>query len=278
MRVRILFLPDLPVDGEGDRFRPLLERLGLAGLDWRVEGPGEGSGENADYIAFLGRERAEARLGGDVRMGRQEARIGAAEVWVLPATAFSRRGSFYEGIWRAFAARVLGRDLAVRDEFKGMAPDEIKAALEARRHDFAVCCCNLAYDFNIGTVVRTANAFLAREVWIYGRRRWDKRGAMGSYHYENILHVADAADFAARVRERGYSVVVFEQTPAATPLPSFRWPPAPLLVFGQEGEGVPPELLAMAEHLVVIPQSGSIRSLNVGVAAAIAMYSALASS
>ena len=63
------------------------------------------------------------------------------------------------------------------------------------------------YDFNIGSVIRSANAFLAKEVVIYGRRKADLRGAMGSYIYESIVHLADAAALDAFVEERGYTIV-----------------------------------------------------------------------
>lgn len=262
---RVVFLPDRPVDREGDLFRALVADLGL-------EGEVEGDPEGADFVAFVGRERAERHFGTRVKTGPAGRGFGGAEVYVLPSTAPEMRRHFYEGQWRSFAARVLGRDLAVRDEYKGMAPEEIKAALDRKRFPFAVLCANVAYDFNLGTIIRTANAFLAREIVIYGNRKADLRGAMGSHVYETIVHVPDADALRRFVASRGYAPVCFEETEDAVPLPEFRWPPDPLLIFGQEGPGVPEELHALAAHRVSIPQHGSIRSLNVGVAAGIAMY------
>lgn len=268
--MKVVFLPDRDVDRPGDLFRALVSELGLA--DYAVDGDVAG----ADFVAFIGRERAEAHFGRKVKSGPQketlDGTMGNARVYVLPSTAPERRGKFYEGVWRSFATHVLGRDLAVRDEFKGLAPEDVKAALDARRYEFAVCCANVVYDFNLGSVVRTANAFLAAEFWIYGRKKADLRAAMGSYVYETVVHVPDEDGFAARVSEQARSVVVFEETSDAVELATFRWPPRPLLVFGQEGPGVPDELRARADHTVVIPQYGSIRSLNVGVAAGIAMF------
>jgi len=262
---RIVFLPDRPVDREGDLFHALVAGLGLE--EFEVDGDPHG----ADFVAFVGKERAAEALGGRVRTGRQEARWHGAEVYVLPSTAPEHRGRFYEGRWRSFAARVLGRDLAVRDEFKGMAPEQIKAALDARRFDFAVCCVNVAYDFNLGSIIRTANAFLAREVVLFGRKKADLRGAMGSYVYEDVVHAPDRAALERLIEERAYAPVCFEEAKDATPLAEFRWPPRPLMVFGQEGPGIPEELLDLGA-VVHIPQYGSIRSLNAGVAAGIAMY------
>ena len=131
---------------------------------------------------------------------------------------------------------------------------------------------NVVYDFNLGSIIRTANAFLAGEVVIYGRRKADLRGAMGSYVYENLVHIPDAATLDTFVADRGYTTVCFEETKGAIPLAELRWPAKPLMIFGQEGPGVPNELLERAAHTVHIPQYGSIRSLNVSVAAGIAMH------
>ncbi len=263
---RVVFWPDQPVDQPADLFRALVAELGIK--EYEVEGEIAG----ADFVAFVGRKRAEAHFGRKLKSGPVGESIDGAQAYVLPSTAPKQRGKFYEGVWRSFAAHVLGRDLAVRDEFKGLAPEAIKAALDERRFLFAVCCANIVYDFNLGSTVRTANAFLAGEFWIYGRKKADLRAAMGSYVYETIVHVPDEAAFAQRVAEQQRTVVVFEETADAVELATFSWPPRPLLVFGQEGPGVPPELRARADHTVVIPQYGSIRSLNVGVAAGIAMY------
>ena len=263
---RVVFLPDTPVDEDGNLFRALVEELELD--DFAVDAEHAG----AAFVAFVGKERAEKHLGRRVKTGRQKEKIGAAAVYVLPSTARPLRGSFYVGIWRDFASHVLGRDLAVRDEFKGMAPEAIKEVLDARRHPFAVCAANIVYDFNIGTLIRSANAFLAREILIYGRRRFDARGAMGAHHYMDLVFLENDEALDRHVAGRGYQVVVFEETKDAVPLAEFVWPEDPLMVFGQEGPGVPEPLLARADATVYIPQFGSMRSLNVGVASGIAMY------
>lgn len=263
---RIVFLPDKPIDRPGDLFFDLVRALGLENFEIDAK-PG-----GADFVAFIGKERAERQLGHRPKTGPQDMNLGGAEVYVLPSTAPELRGRFYEGVWRRFAAHVLRRDLAVRDEYKGMAPEAIKKALDEKRHAFGVLCANLVYDFNLGSIIRTANAFLAGEVVIYGRRKADLRGAMGSYVYENLVHIPDAAALDAFVADRGYTTVCFEETAAAVPLAELEWPPKPLMIFGQEGPGVPAELLERAALTAHIPQYGSIRSLNVSVAAGIAMY------
>ncbi|MEE8104487.1 MAG: TrmH family RNA methyltransferase [Planctomycetota bacterium] len=266
---RICFLPDSPIDEEGNTFRALLAELGLNECDVEIGADPEAGGY--DYVAFVGKERARARFGDGTRTGRQEEKLGGGAVFVLPSTALKHRGRFFQGVWVEFASLVLGRDLAVRDEFKGLAPAEIKRQLDERRFPFAVLAANLVYDFNIGTLIRNANAFLAREILIYGRRRYDRRAAMGAHHYMDIEFLSDPAALDAHIESRGYHVVVFEETPDATPIAEFEWPQDPLMVFGQEGPGVPDILLARADSRVSIPLYGSMRSINVGVASGIAM-------
>jgi len=257
---RIVFLPDRPVDRDGDLFHALVSELGLE--HWVIdEEPG-----HDDVVAYVGKERATEAFGERVRTGPFRG------VYVLPSTAPEHRAKFYEGVWRNFASFVLGRDLAVRDEFKGLPTEEIKARLDAQRFEFGLLAANVAYDINIGSIVRSANAFLAAEVVLYGRRKADLRGAMGAQNYENLVHVADAGELDVLLENRAYSLVCLEDSPGAVELPNFEWPARPLLAFGQEGPGLPGEVLARAAHTVVIPQFGSMRSINVGVAAGIAMY------
>lgn len=263
---QVVFLPDKPIDRPGDLFFDLVRQLGLQ--DYAIDAEPAG----AEFVAFIGKERAEHHLGRRPKTGPQDLKLAGAEVYVLPSTAPEMRGRFYEGVWRRFAAHVLQRDLAVRDEYKGMSPEAIKRALDRKRHAFGVLCANVVYDLNLGSIIRTANAFLAGEVVLYGRRKADLRGAMGSYVYENLVHIPNAAALDGFVAERGYTPVCFEETEGAVPLADLKWPKKPLMIFGQEGPGVPAELLERATLTAHIPQYGSIRSLNVSVAAGIAMY------
>jgi tRNA G18 (ribose-2'-O)-methylase SpoU len=131
---------------------------------------------------------------------------------------------------------------------------------------------NFAHDHNIGTVVRTANAFAAAGVHIVGRRRWNRRGAMVTDRYQQLHHHPDVAgvrDFAA---EHGLVLVAVDNTPGAVPLETTELPRECLLLFGQEGPGLTAEARAAAGLVVSIAQFGSTRSINAGVAAGIAMH------
>ena len=132
---RVVFYPDRDPDRPGDLFRELVAELELEGL-FEIDG----DPADADYVAFIGRERAEVQFGRRLKTGPTGETWGGAEVYVLPSTAPEMRRRFYEGVWRSFASHVLGRDLAVRDEFKGLTPEEIKARLDKRRFPFAVLC------------------------------------------------------------------------------------------------------------------------------------------
>ena len=159
------------------------------------------------------------------------------------------------------------------DYYKYWEQDAIKADLDQRRHPFVVMVENLAIDFNIGTVLRNANAFLAEKVWITGSGSWDRRGAMGVQNYERIEKVRNSMDVIEQHRERGYKIVAVDNQPGAENMMEFEWPEKSLMIFGQESIGVSPWSIEAADHLVYIPQWGSVRSLNVGVASGLTMYS-----
>jgi len=147
--------------------------------------------------------------------------------------------------------------------------EAIKADLDKKRHGFNVLCSNLHNDFNIACVIRCANAFLARKVYIYGRRKYDKRGTVGAHHYEHIEFIKQPDELGALLEQ--LSLVAFDNVEGAAPIEDFTWPTNTLMAFGQEQVGLPPEILNRAEHKVYIRQYGSVRSLNVAVAAGIAM-------
>ncbi len=131
---------------------------------------------------------------------------------------------------------------------------------------------NWRHDLNIGTVVRTANAFLAREVIIVGNRRWNRRGAMVTDRYQHIRHVPSAEELATYAADAGYMIVAIDNLPGAVPLETTPLPLRALLLFGQEGTGLSDAARDVAATVCSIAQYGSTRSINAGVAAGIAMH------
>lgn len=160
----------------------------------------------------------------------------------------------------------------VVDRYRYWRHEAIVADLDTRRHPFHVVIENLQHDFNIGSIVRTANAFGAAEVHIVGRRRWNRRGAMVTDRYLHVRHHAEVDDLAAWAATAGVPLIGLENGPGSVPLETYSMPRQVGLVFGQEGPGLSLPLLAVCEATVAIAQFGSTRSINVGAAAAIAMH------
>lgn len=160
----------------------------------------------------------------------------------------------------------------VVDRYRYWRREAIVADLDTRRHPFHVAIENFGHDANIGTVVRTANAFLAAEVHIVGRRRWNRRGAMVTDRYQHLRHHQDVAALMDWAEAEGLPVVAVDNLPGAEPLETVRLPHGCVLLFGQEGPGVSDDARLRAAATVSIAQFGSTRSINAGVAAGIAMH------
>lgn len=160
----------------------------------------------------------------------------------------------------------------VVDRYRYWTHEAIVADLDGRRHGFHVAIENWQHDLNIGSVVRTANAFLAQEVHIIGRRRWNRRGAMVTDRYQHVRHHPTVADFTAWAAGEGLAVIGIDNFPDSVPLETYDLPERCVLVFGQEGPGLTPEVHEAAEATLSIAQFGSTRSINASAAAAIAMH------
>lgn len=160
----------------------------------------------------------------------------------------------------------------VVDAYRYWKLEAIVDDLDTKRHSFHVAIENLEHDFNIGSIVRTANAFLAQEVHIVGRKRWNRRGAMVTDRYQHIRHHESSADLTAWAKEANIPIIGIDNVPSSVPLETFDMPERCVLFFGQEGTGLAPEAIDACEAMVSIAQYGSTRSINVGAAAAIAMH------
>jgi len=160
----------------------------------------------------------------------------------------------------------------VVDRYRYWSMAAIVADLDQRRHPFHVAIENFAHDLNIGTVVRTANAFLAAEVHIVGRRRWNRRGAMVTDRYQHIRYHADAAELTTWAEKARLPVVAIDNLPGAIPLETAELPRECVLLFGQEGGGLSELARSCASVVCSIAQYGSTRSINAGVASGIAMH------
>jgi tRNA G18 (ribose-2'-O)-methylase SpoU len=182
----------------------------------------------------------------------------------------------------------------VADRYRYWRQEAVIADLDSRRHDFHVAIENWGHDFNIGSVVRTANAFNAKAFHIVGKRRWNRRGAMVTDRYQHEHHhptVSDLLDWASAggrdpdadvAAKRGSTgaeplcvgipLIGIDNLPGSIPLETYDLPRECVLVFGQEGPGLSPDMRAACAVVLHIEQFGSTRSLNAGAAAAIAMH------
>ena len=157
------------------------------------------------------------------------------------------------------------------DEYKGLSNEEVFAALDKKRSPLEVAIENVEHDFNIGTVVRNANSFNVSKVHIIGKKKYNRRGAMCTDKYLEIIHHATIEDFLAT--QEGREIVAIENnTPRAKELHAKKFAENTTLVFGSENNGITPELLEKADDVRYIESFGSTRSVNVGVASGIAMY------
>jgi tRNA G18 (ribose-2'-O)-methylase SpoU len=181
-------------------------------------------------------------------------------------------GEWPEGArWDATLLREGDRRNVV-DRYRYWTIEAIVADLDLRRHPFHVAIENWRHDLNIGSVVRTANAFLAKEVHIIGNRRWNRRGAMVTDRYQHIRHHPTIAEFEVWADIEGLPVIGIDNVPGSVPLEGYDLPERCILLFGQEGSGLSPEAVGMAQATLAIAQYGSTRSINAGAAAAIAMH------
>jgi tRNA G18 (ribose-2'-O)-methylase SpoU len=160
----------------------------------------------------------------------------------------------------------------VVDTYRYWTVEAIVADLDRRRHPFHVAVENWQNDRNIGAVVRNANAFLAAAVHIVGRRRWNRRGAMVTERYQHVRHHADIDALAAWADAQRLPLIGVDNLPGAVDLRAAHLPVACVLLFGQEGPGLSAGARGAADTVVSIPQFGSTRSINAGVASGVAMY------
>ena len=159
------------------------------------------------------------------------------------------------------------------DEYKGMANEAVYEALDVKRNVLEVAIENVEHDFNIGTIVRSANSFNVSVVHIIGKKKYNRRGAMCTDKYLKIIHWEKNEDFVSDQKARGRELVAIENnTDRVGPLSEKRFTDKTTLVFGSEGNGISRELLDKCDDVREIESFGSTRSVNVGVAAGIAMY------
>jgi len=160
----------------------------------------------------------------------------------------------------------------VTDELKGIPENDIRKLLNDRGITLEIAIENLTRDYNMGTIVRSANAFGVRTIHIIGSRQWNKRGAMMTDKYLDVLYYGSVDDFTVAMKQRTKRIVCVDNIDGALPLSESSLEENDVLVFGAEGPGISKDMLHHADTIVEIEQLGSTRSINVGVAAGIVTY------
>jgi tRNA G18 (ribose-2'-O)-methylase SpoU len=160
----------------------------------------------------------------------------------------------------------------VLDHYRYWSVAAIVADLDKKRNPLRIAIENWQHDLNIGSIVRTANAFNVASVHIVGKRDWNRRGAMVTDKYLHVIHHPDVADFKAWFDERGIEIIGIDNVASSTSLESAKLPKECVLLFGQEGAGMSDEAVGACSRVLAITQYGSTRSMNASAAGAIAMY------
>ena len=182
------------------------------------------------------------------------------------------QGEWPEGDWYDPELLREGDTRNVIDRYRYWTMEAIVADLDTQRHAFHVAIENWQHDMNIGSIVRSAHAFLADTVHIIGRRRWTRRGAMVTDRYQHVVHHETVEAFAAWAASENLPILAIDNVGDAKPVDKADLPERCVMLFGQEGPGLSPEALAAADAFIEITQYGSTRSINASAAGAIVMY------
>ena len=158
----------------------------------------------------------------------------------------------------------------VIDDYKSWALEDIRSEVLRTSFPYAVMMQHIQGDYNISTLVRNANAFGARKVFYYGKRKWDRRGSVGTHHYTDLEFISDI-DTIVKLKRDYHIVGVENNVKGCKPIDEFQAAPNTLFIFGEEGAGIQQEVIDLCDELIYIPQFGSVRSLNVGTCSGIVM-------
>jgi tRNA G18 (ribose-2'-O)-methylase SpoU len=160
----------------------------------------------------------------------------------------------------------------VVDKYRYWSMEAIVADLDSKRHSFHVAIENWQHDLNIGSIVRNANAFLAKEVHIIGNKRWNRRGAMVTDRYQHIRHHETVEEFITWAKSENLPIIALDNVPGCKKIEQYKLPESCVFLFGQEGPGLSEEAIKASDVVLEITQFGSTRSINASAAAAITMH------
>lgn len=151
----------------------------------------------------------------------------------------------------------------ILDKYKWWEHTNIVENMDTTRSPFITVCMNIDGDFNLSSLLRSTSWFNGTAVWIVGKKKWDRRGAVGTHHYTPVKHYPTIEEAVQELKTMGYTVLAAEITPTATPLNEYVFPDKTAVIYGEEGLGLTEETLALVDEVVLVPARGAVRSLNV---------------
>lgn len=162
----------------------------------------------------------------------------------------------------------------VVDHLKWMTTSQINQELEYNAKNFGLLLVNIDYDINTGTIIRAGNVFGAREVVLYGRKKFDRRASVGAEFYTKFRQIELEEELEIVIQDYDIVLALENNLPNTLSLSKFQWDKnlKYLICVGQEGAGLPSNILDKCQYTLEIHSFGSVRSLNVGVASSIVMY------
>jgi len=161
----------------------------------------------------------------------------------------------------------------VLDIYKANTDAEIRACLDPRRTDLVMVYQNLTHDFNKSSAIRSGNAFLVKESYLVGKRQYDKRGAIGTNHFEHVYHADTFQEVFQLLKTCGYTIYAVDNIASYNPenILKCSFPRKSAFVMGEEQKGLDDETIKQCDGMVYIEQFGSVRSMNVACAASCIM-------
>lgn len=160
----------------------------------------------------------------------------------------------------------------IQEKYRWWDHENIVEDLSETRSELITIFQNVGGDFNISSGIRNNLWFNTSGTYIFGNRKYDKRGTVGAHHYTPVNFTLNLAELLTTLRDDGYRIVAAEITDDAKPITTYQWAPKSVVIFGEESNGLDDETLKLADDIVFIPGRGSIRSLNVATTSGIFLY------
>ncbi len=157
--------------------------------------------------------------------------------------------------------------------------ERLLRVLNQRQNDITVVLENVFDPHNISAVMRTCDAVGIQEIYVLNTRigphkKWGAKSSSSADKWLTIHQYGDPQSCFAELRKKYSRIMTTHLSSGAISLYEMDFSRSIALVFGNEHEGVSPEIRAMADGNFIIPQVGIIRSLNISVACAVTLYEA----